>query len=87
MALASASLLSNAASDQFEWLEDVGGKKSLDWVKAQNAISHGMLEKEAGFNPLKNQVLDILNSKERIESHRVSRRLFGLSQTNMACSL
>jgi len=66
MALASASLLSNAASDQFEWLEDVGGKKSLDWVKAQNAISHGMLEKEAGFAPLKNQVLDILNSKERI---------------------
>jgi len=25
--------------------------------------------------------------KQRIESHRVSRRLFGLSQTNMACSL
>lgn len=66
MALASASLLVHAASDQFEWLEDVGGKKSLDWVKAQNAISHGMLEKEAGFSPLKNQVLDILNSKERI---------------------
>jgi prolyl oligopeptidase len=66
MALASASLLVHAASDQFEWLEDVGGKKSLDWVKTQNAISHGMLEKEAGFLPLKNQVLDILNSKERI---------------------
>ncbi|MDW5416833.1 prolyl oligopeptidase family serine peptidase [Iodobacter sp. CM08] len=66
MALASASLLAHAASDQFEWLEDVGGKKSLDWVKAQNATSRSMLEKEAGFAPLKNDVLDILNSKERI---------------------
>ncbi|WP_293935841.1 prolyl oligopeptidase family protein [Iodobacter sp.] len=66
MALASASLLAHAASDQFEWLEDVGGKKSLDWVKAQNATSRSMLEKEASFAPLKNDVLDILNSKERI---------------------
>lgn len=66
MAFASASLLANAASDPFQWLEKVSDKKSLNWVKAQNNKSRSMLEKEAGFEPLKNQVLDILNSKERI---------------------
>ncbi|QDQ28613.1 S9 family peptidase [Chitinimonas arctica] len=67
LALTSASLLSQAATpDRFQWLEDVAGPKSLDWVKAQNATSRAMLEKEAGFEPLRGQVLDILNSKARI---------------------
>lgn len=62
------SLASHAAapSDPFMWLEDVTSTKSLNWVKTQNHVSRGMLEKEAGFLPLRDQVLDILNSKARI---------------------
>ncbi|GAB3249779.1 prolyl oligopeptidase family serine peptidase [Chitinimonas naiadis] len=68
LALAGASLMSHATTtaDPYQWLEDVGGQKSLDWVKAQNATSRAMLEKQPGFDGLRTEVLDILNSKARI---------------------
>ncbi|MGQ5525121.1 prolyl oligopeptidase family serine peptidase [Chitinimonas sp. PSY-7] len=53
-------------SDTYQWLEEVGGTKSLEWVKAQNAISRGMLEQEPSYAALRSQILDILDSKARI---------------------
>ncbi|HEY9102495.1 prolyl oligopeptidase family serine peptidase [Chitinimonas sp.] len=72
LALTGASLVSYAAApqaapaDPYLWLEDVTGQKALDWVKAQNATSRAMLEKQPGFGALRGEVLDILNSKARI---------------------
>ncbi len=58
--------LAGKPADPHQWLEDVAGEKSLAWVKAQNAVSRAMLEQQPGFEALRGQVLDILNSKARI---------------------
>src|SRR5947209_524510 len=52
--------------DPFLWLEDVSGKKALDWVKEQNAHSAEALTKTEAFTELKDRLLKILDSKERI---------------------
>ncbi|MDP9105494.1 MAG: S9 family peptidase, partial [Candidatus Eremiobacteraeota bacterium] len=33
------------ASDPFLWLEDVNGARAVDWVKAENAKTLGVLQK------------------------------------------
>ncbi len=48
------------------WLEDVAGERSLQWVRAQNALSTGQLEAAPGFAALEERLLRILNSRERI---------------------
>ena len=55
-----------AMDDPYLWLEDVTGAKSLDWVRAHNAISQKELESAPGFNALRERLLAILNSKARI---------------------
>ena len=35
------------AADEFLWLEDVNGKKSLDWVKGQNAKTDSFTRPQA----------------------------------------
>jgi len=52
--------------DPYQWLEDVGGDKQLDWVKARNAESAGPLTARPDFDPLRTRLLDILNSTARI---------------------
>ena len=52
--------------DPYLWLEDVAGVKSLDWVRAHNAISQKELESAPGFTALRDRLLTILNSKARI---------------------
>ncbi len=37
-------LKDQATQDQYVWLEDVEGKKALDWVRSENAISTKVLE-------------------------------------------
>jgi len=53
-------------ADPNQWLEDVTGDKALSWVKAHNAVSSGLLEKEPGFGALRDQIQEILDSKARI---------------------
>src|SRR6202000_2711499 len=55
-----------ADDDPYRYLEDVEGARSLDWVKAQNAISTKELESDAGYQPLYDRLLAIYDSKERI---------------------
>ena len=52
--------------DPYLWLEDVTGEKSLNWVKERNAKTQTTFEANPEFNKLKEDLLEILNSKERI---------------------
>jgi prolyl oligopeptidase len=52
--------------DSRQWLEDVGGEKALNWVKERNAASVGELTKGPEFEALKNRLLKILDSKDKI---------------------
>ena len=52
--------------DPYLWLEDVEADKSLDWVRARNAVSETQLAKDPGFEPLRSELLAILDSDARI---------------------
>jgi prolyl oligopeptidase len=52
--------------DTFQWLEDVTGARSLDWVKEQNAESTSELTRSTLFQGLDRRILEILDSNERI---------------------
>jgi prolyl oligopeptidase len=54
------------ADDPYAWLEDVEGKKSLAWVKKQDKRSEKELTKDAGYEPLRQRLMTILNSNDRI---------------------
>jgi prolyl oligopeptidase len=53
-------------NDPYAWMEEVEGQKALDWVRAQNARSLGVLEKDARFENLKADALSIVNNRERL---------------------
>jgi len=52
--------------DPFLWLEDVGGDRSLDWVRAQNAVSEAALANSPRFEDLRRDLLSIMDSDEKI---------------------
>ena len=53
-------------SDPYLWLEDVTGEKALDWVRQQNALSTNELQARTDFEPLRQRLLSIMDSKDRI---------------------
>ena len=53
-------------NDPYLWLEDVGGERALAWVREQNAASTRELEATKGFASLRQRLLTIYESKERI---------------------
>ena len=53
-------------ADEWLWLEDVEGEKALDWVRAQNEESKALLTTRPEFEPLRRDLLAILDSNERI---------------------
>jgi prolyl oligopeptidase len=55
-----------APTDPFLWLEDVGGDRALDWVRARNADSQKVLTTDARFAELQQKLLAILDSTARI---------------------
>ena len=55
-----------AEDDPYQWLEDVTGKKALDYVEAQNAITVKELEARPEYAGIRENVLSILNSKAKI---------------------
>ena len=63
---------SESVDDPYLWLEDVTGDKALDWVKERNAVSTRELESSPDFTPIRERLLAIMDSKERIPS--VSKR-------------
>ncbi|MBD8530102.1 MULTISPECIES: prolyl oligopeptidase family protein [unclassified Massilia] len=55
----------SAAPDPYAWLEDVGGARPLDWVRARNAVSEAALGGPA-HDALRARLQGILDAKERI---------------------
>ena len=53
-------------NDPYLWLEDVGGDKALDWARARNAVAEKEFKADPRYEPLRRQLLDIFDSKERI---------------------
>ena len=52
--------------DPYQWLEDVGGAKPLEWVEAQNKISLAELTAAPGYQALYDRLLAINDSRARI---------------------
>ena len=54
------------APDPYLWLEDVAGARALDWVAAQNHRSTALITRDPAFEPLREQIRAILDSRDRI---------------------
>ncbi|MCK0069057.1 prolyl oligopeptidase family serine peptidase [Kordiimonas laminariae] len=68
-ALMAASLTASAAiaeDDKFLWLEDVQGKKALEWVAEKNKHSLGILENDSRFKGLMERSLKDYNATDKI---------------------
>lgn len=52
--------------DPYLWLENVTGDKALDWVKAQNALSTHELSASPDFEPIRQRLLSIYDSRDKI---------------------
>lgn len=59
-------LFAQEEKDQFMWLEDIDGAKSMEWVKTQDKITVSALEKYTDFQKIYQKNLEIINSKDRI---------------------
>jgi prolyl oligopeptidase len=55
-----------APADPFLWLEDVEGQRALSWVEARNAASLQELQAHPWFESLKQDILAILTTQDRI---------------------
>ncbi len=70
-ALALGSAYAKSPEDPYLWLEDVEGEKALDWVRAQNKASLGVLEADPRFKPMVDEASAILNSTARIPDGQI----------------
>jgi prolyl oligopeptidase len=52
--------------DNYTWLEDINGEKPMAWVKAENARTAAVLEKDSHFALLQADALKVLESPERL---------------------
>ncbi len=52
--------------DNNVWLEEVTGAKALDWVRQQNVVSTNELQAQPEFGAIRQRLLAIMDSKERI---------------------
>ncbi len=53
-------------ADPYLWLEDVQGRKALDWVKSQNRLSTQEIEAVPEYRPILKRCLEIYDSRDRI---------------------
>ena len=54
--------------DPYLWLEDVTGEKQIAWAREHSAKAQAMLEAQPGFGELKQRLVAIYTSRERIPS-------------------
>jgi prolyl oligopeptidase len=52
--------------DKYAWLEDIYGDRQLAWVKAENARTAAVLEKDSRFAGLQAEALKVLESPDRL---------------------
>jgi len=55
-----------AQQDKFQWLEDINGQKSMEFVNAQNKATIERLSKEKDYQSIYEKSLEIYNSSDRI---------------------
>ncbi len=55
-----------ASDDPFLWLEDIHGDRSMEWVKAQNAITAKQFMDSPEFTRTRDRILEVLDSDARI---------------------
>lgn len=53
-------------ADPYLWLEDVNGDRAMTWVKAENAKTLAVLEKDPRFEPLHQDAVKIAEARDRI---------------------
>ncbi|HEY7811218.1 MAG TPA: prolyl oligopeptidase family serine peptidase [Allosphingosinicella sp.] len=54
------------SDDPFLWLEEIEGQKALDWARAENAKSLGVLQADPRYGKFEADALKILQAKDRI---------------------
>ena len=54
------------ATDPFLWLEQVNDPRAMDWVRAENAKTTGVLEKDTRYATLYQDALRLAQAKDRI---------------------
>ncbi len=54
------------AADPYLWLEDVQGERALNWVRERNAGSEKLLRADPGFERRRQQLLEVMDSREQI---------------------
>lgn len=52
--------------DKYKWLEDIHGDKPMAWVKAENARTAAVLEKQKPFDELREQALKVMDSPDKL---------------------
>lgn len=55
-----------AQQDKYLWLEEVDGKRALEFVEAQNKATYDELSKEKDYQEIYDRSLEIANSEEKI---------------------
>ena len=64
--IVSAQQSSTEQPDKYTWLEDIYGERSMAWVKAEDARTAAVLEKNSHFAPLEAEALKVLESPDRL---------------------
>jgi len=59
-------VVTSVVEDPYLWLEDVHGERAMDWVKAENAKTLGVLEGDPRFAGLYADALTIAQAEDRI---------------------
>jgi len=52
--------------DKYTWLEDIHGEKPMAWVKAEDARTATVLEKQKPFEELRDEALKVLDSPDKL---------------------
>ncbi|HEX5871008.1 MAG TPA: prolyl oligopeptidase family serine peptidase [Longimicrobium sp.] len=55
-----------AQDDPFQWLEEVEGSRSLEWVQAHNQATMAELETHPAYRAIYERSMQVLNSRDRI---------------------
>lgn len=53
-------------SDKYTWLEDIHGDRSMAWVKAEDARTAAVLEKQKPFAELDQEALKVMDSPDKL---------------------
>jgi prolyl oligopeptidase len=61
-----AAAMTDAASDPFQWLEEVEGKTALDWVATENKRSLDILQSDPRYEALHSAALKIVNASDQV---------------------